>query len=33
MFPELTPAQIETVAEAVRMSASTLDDSLAAKRT
>jgi dTDP-4-amino-4,6-dideoxygalactose transaminase len=33
MFPELTPAQVETVAEAVRISTAALDDSLAAKRT
>jgi hypothetical protein len=31
MFPELVPAQLETVAEAVRISAATLEDSLAAK--
>jgi dTDP-4-amino-4,6-dideoxygalactose transaminase len=31
MFPELTPAQIETVAEAVRIGASALEDSLVAK--
>ena len=32
MFPELTTAQIDTVAEAVRTGASTLEDALAAKR-
>jgi hypothetical protein len=32
MFPELSQAQIETVAEAVRLSASALEDSLAAKQ-
>jgi dTDP-4-amino-4,6-dideoxygalactose transaminase len=31
MFPELAPAQVEAVAEAVRASASTLEESLAAK--
>jgi len=31
MYPELTAAQIETVAEAVRLSASALEDSLAAR--
>jgi dTDP-4-amino-4,6-dideoxygalactose transaminase len=32
MFPELSQAQIETVAEAVRLSVSALEDSLAAKQ-